>query len=134
MRVYLDTNVLASALATRGLCADLFEVVLAEHDLLVSQHVLDELKRILTGKFRMPVELVQAYIVFIEESAERILVVGTINTPIPDLDDVALLAAARAGMAACFVTGDKALLEVGEVDTMPVISPRQFWERYHLGR
>ena len=134
MRVYLDTNVLASALATRGLCADLFEVVLAEHDLLVSQHVLDELKRILTGKFRMPVELVQAYIVFIEESAERILVVGTINTPIPDLDDVALLAAARAGMAVCFVTGDKALLEVGEVDTMPVISPRQFWERYHLGR
>jgi uncharacterized protein len=35
LRVYLDTNVLVSAFASRGLCAELFEVVLLEHNLVV---------------------------------------------------------------------------------------------------
>jgi predicted nucleic acid-binding protein len=42
VKVFLDTNVLASALATRGLCAELFEVVLQSHELLVSPPVLKE--------------------------------------------------------------------------------------------
>lgn len=32
MRVFLDTNVLVSAFATRGLSADVFRLVLAEHE------------------------------------------------------------------------------------------------------
>ena len=133
MRVFLDTNVLATALATRGLCADLFEAVLAEHDLLTSQAVVEELARILTAKFRMPVELARAYIELIEDSAELIAETVVLTTPIPDPDDIVILAAARAGEAACFVTGDKALLGLGEVVTMPILSPRQYWARFHLG-
>ena len=40
MRVLLDTNVLASAAATRGLCADVLRVVLAEHELVVCRQIL----------------------------------------------------------------------------------------------
>ena len=32
MRVFLDTNVQVSAFATRGLCADVLRLVLAEHE------------------------------------------------------------------------------------------------------
>jgi len=134
VRVFLDTNVLASALATRGLCADLFEAVLAEHDLLTSQAVLDELQRILTDKFRLPPELVQAYIELVEGVAELVKATETLSAAIPDPDDVVILTAARSGDAACFVTGDKVLLELGNVDAMPILSPRQFWERFRLGR
>ena len=134
MRVFLDTNVLASALATRGLCADLFEAVLAEHDLLTCQVVLDELERILTAKFRMPEELARSYGELIEDAAEIITETVPLSTPIPDPDDVPILAAGRAGEADCFVTGDKALLELGMADGMPILSPRQFWEHYRLGR
>lgn len=55
MRVFLDTNVLVSALTTRGLCADVLRVVLAEHDLIIGDVVLDELRRVLTERFLVPV-------------------------------------------------------------------------------
>ncbi len=40
MRVALDTSVLVSAVAARGLCADVFNLILAEHDLIVGETVL----------------------------------------------------------------------------------------------
>ena len=134
MRVFLDTNVLASALATRGLCADLFESVLAEHDLLTSTAVLGELERILASKFRLPADLVRSYLELIDGAAERIVETVELPRPVPDPDDAPILAAALAGQAGCFVTGDKALLELGEIAGLPILSPRQFWEKHRLGR
>lgn len=133
MKVFLDTDVLASALATRGLCAELFEAVLAEHDLLTSQAVLTELERILASKFRLPDVLVHGHTELILGAAQCLVETVDIAVAIPDPDDVPILAAALAGQAGCFVTGDKALLELGELDGMPILSPRQFWERYRLG-
>ncbi len=134
MRVFLDTNVLASALATRGLCADLFESVLAEHDLLTSTAVLVELERILASEFRLPANLVRNYIELVDSAAEGIVDAVELPLAVPDPGDVPILAAALAGQAVCFVTGDKALLELGEIAGLPILSPRQFWEKYRLGR
>jgi len=134
VRGCLDTNVLASALATRGLCADLFESVLAEHDLLTSAAVLAELERILASKFRLPADLVRGYVELIDGAAEWIEEVAELPKPVPDPDDAPILAAALAGQADCFVTGDKALLDLGEIAGPPILSPRQFWEKYRLGR
>jgi uncharacterized protein len=39
VRVALDTNVLVSAVATRGICADVLRVVLTEHELVVGARV-----------------------------------------------------------------------------------------------
>ena len=50
MRVFLDTNVLVSAVATRGLCADVLREILFSHQLVVSVPLLDELKNILHTK------------------------------------------------------------------------------------
>ena len=50
MRVALDTNVLVAAFATRGLCADLVRVVLAEHELVFPPAVRTELRRVLAKK------------------------------------------------------------------------------------
>ena len=51
MKVYLDTNVLVSALTARGLCADLVRVLLAEHELMTGEVNLAELRRVLVGRF-----------------------------------------------------------------------------------
>ncbi|MFW6175439.1 MAG: VapC toxin family PIN domain ribonuclease, partial [Acidobacteriota bacterium] len=51
MRVYFDTNVLASALGTRGFCAEVLELVAARHELLLGTPVLAELERVLAERF-----------------------------------------------------------------------------------
>jgi predicted nucleic acid-binding protein len=50
MRVFLDTNVLVSAVATRGLCADVLKEVLVSHQLVISSPLLNELTNILHSK------------------------------------------------------------------------------------
>jgi predicted nucleic acid-binding protein len=50
----LDTNILVAAFATRGLCADVLRTVLAEHELLITGTVVDELTRRLIEKIRVP--------------------------------------------------------------------------------
>ena len=48
MKVFLDTNVLVSAVATRGLCTELLERLFEEGvEIIISAQVVAELKRIL---------------------------------------------------------------------------------------
>ena len=50
----LDTDVLVSAFATRGLCTDLFHTIVAEHDLVLGETVVAEMRRVLADKLRVP--------------------------------------------------------------------------------
>ncbi len=127
MKVFLDTNVLASALTTRGLCAELFEVALQSHELLISESVFLELERILPAKLGQSASVTEGFVAFLRDVA--CLVKGEQPFPsLPDPDDEPITAAALAGLAHVFVTGDKALLELQRVVNLPVVSPRQFWE------
>ena len=53
MKVFLDTNVIASATATRGLCADLFRTVIESHDLVVPDCLIVVLKRVRVGSLQI---------------------------------------------------------------------------------
>lgn len=127
MRIFLDTNVLASALTTRGLCAELFEVVLQSHDLLISEAVFRELQRILPEKLGQTEAITNGFIALLR--AEGQVITAEHSLPkLPDPDDEAILAAALAGNANVFVTGDKALLNLESVEGLPIITPRGLWE------
>ena len=54
MRLFFDTNVLISAFAARGLCADLMRMVLTEHDFQTSEVHLVGLRRVLRDRFNAP--------------------------------------------------------------------------------
>ena len=62
MRVFLDTNVLLSALLWEGgLCDRLMQAVIEEYTLVVGEYVLEETKEKLLGKFKLDREDAEAF-------------------------------------------------------------------------
>ena len=127
MRVFLDTNVLASSIATRGLCSEVLESTLHDHELLTSDAVLSELERVLLTKLRLPSALVAEFLALLREEAQLVNDRQMPSISIPDADDVPIIASALGGKADVFVTGDKALLDLREVDGLRMVSPRELW-------
>jgi uncharacterized protein len=129
VRVFLDTNVLVSAAATRGLCADVLREVLASHELLTSAQVLSELKQVLRTKFGVAQDLIEDFISLIRQDTFLAQPGSPPPVEIGDRDDVIILSAAISGKAEVFVTGDKELLDLGEIEDLAILSPRQFWDK-----
>lgn len=125
----MDTNVLASAAATRGLCADVLREVLACHELLISRQVLSELHRVLKSKFGEPPELIDDFLWLLQQDTLQVDPVVLPQVELRDQDDLGILGAAVQGEAEVLVTGDKELLALGRVESLAILSPRQFWER-----
>jgi predicted nucleic acid-binding protein len=128
VRVFLGTNVLVSAFATRGLCAEVLELVLLDHDLIVGQAVLRELRKALRDKVKLPTTRSAEIVDFIAGEATE--VVDQAEPTLADVDaaDARVLGEALAGHAALFVTGDAALLRLEAVRALRIVSPRRFWE------
>lgn len=129
MRVFLDTNVLASALATRGLCADVLREVVLSHTLLTSDEVEVELRRTLTGKFRVPAALADEALKAVAEDAERATSRPLHSLPLKDPADRAVVSAAINGKADLLVTGDGEIRDLRRCGGVEVVSPREFWVR-----
>jgi putative PIN family toxin of toxin-antitoxin system len=127
VRVFLDTNVLVSAFATRGLCADVVRVVVDQHELLVGEVVLEELMRVLTTRFRMPRDQAQSVEAWLRQF--EVVARPRRRDPIKVRDDADrwVLASAHAAKADVLITGDDDLLAVAAQATMRILTPRQFW-------
>ncbi|MGH8292457.1 MAG: putative toxin-antitoxin system toxin component, PIN family [Gammaproteobacteria bacterium] len=132
--MFLDTNVLVSAFTTRGLCADLLRLVLAEHELLSGEVILEELRRVLLKRFGVPspltdgiLDLVRGQATVLPQPARPAI------SGVSDPDDEWVIASALAGKADVLVTGDKALLILKAVDVMPILDPRGFWQHLKAG-
>ena len=131
MRVFLDTNVLVAAFVTHGLCEDIFRVTLAEHEMVLSETVLAEFERVLVHKLHFPPLRAKTLSSFLQRQAEVVKPAKPAVWPIRDPDDRWVLSAAIEGAADFLVTGDRDLLEVAAEVTVPIVSPRAFWEQLH---
>ncbi len=128
MRVLLDTNVIVSAVTTRGLCADVFRAVLAAHELVICTQVLQEVRRILDMKFDVPEQLSAEYLELIGQEAIVAEPGEVPDLPIQDQDDGAIVAAALVAGAQVLVTGDHDLQGLKGMGKVSILSPRAFWE------
>lgn len=128
MRVALDTNVLVSAVAARGLCADVFNLVLAEHELIIGETVLSELKRVLREKIRVPSKLVEEFVTLLRTEGVVVKQGEPLVIAIRDKTDIPVLGEAIASKAEVLVTGDKDLLDVSDVLPLRILTPRGLWE------
>ena len=129
MRVFLDTNVLVSSAATRGLCADVLREVLIHHQLVVSAPLLTELKNALRKKLSVPDDLTAELVAILQQDSHFSTSSPLADIDIKDKEDLIILSTALNGEAALFITGDKKLLELKKVGNMEIVSPRTFWEK-----
>ena len=129
MRVFLDTNVLASAFGTRGLCSDVLRLILGEHELLTGEVVIEELHRVLRKKFGVLADTVKEI-----ESFLRGFHVEPKPRELPALDlsersDLLVVGSALKAKAEIVITGDQEMLGLTEKpEGLRIVSPREFWE------
>jgi putative PIN family toxin of toxin-antitoxin system len=126
MRVVLDTNVLVAAFIARGVCSEVFERVIADNELVLSAHILNEFEGVMAGKLGFDTTRVERAVALLRRIGQ---IVDPDLLPKPlcrDEDDDAVLALALSSGAACLVTGDDDLLVLGAIEGTPIITPRAF--------
>ena len=133
MKVFLDTNVLVSAFATRGICADVFRHTLAHHTLVTGEVILAELRRALHRKLKLPVKTIEEIEQLLREHEVAPKPAQPSPLPIRDADDKWVLASAIAAEADVLVTGDRDLLAVAAKAPLPIVDPRGFWKLRRSG-
>lgn len=128
MRVVLDTNVLIAAFSARGLCAEVFEVCLEGHDIVISEHILSETKKNLLDKIHLPHIVVQEIIEYSRGVTEAVEP-AVIDRPVcRDKNDDKIIGTAFGGKADFIITGDKDLLVLKKYKGIKIVTPREFWK------
>ncbi len=126
MKVFPDTNVIASAFGTRGLCADVFALIIEQHELIIGEVVLRELESVLRRKFKVPAGLASELDGFLCQYAVQPLPQKLPNLRLKDHNDLLVIASALHAGADIVVTGDSEMLRL-EDKPIPIVSPREFW-------
>lgn len=126
--MFLDTNVIASVTATRGLCSDLFRTAIEFHKLVVSEHLFGELRRVLADKFGASPDVIKDVIWLLQQDTILAEALPLSDIPLKDTADVAIVSSAINGGADILVTGDKEILELKHVGELQILTPRQFWD------
>ncbi len=132
-RAVLDTNVLIGALLfPGGMTEKALSLCLAGTvRLITSEALLAELYGVLTEKFGASAENGRAAVAFIRSVAEVVTPGIVLEVVQADPDDNAVLECGVWAEVDVIVTGDKAhLLPLKHCRGIPIISPRQFVERF----
>ena len=129
MRIFADTNVLVSAFTARGLCAELLEIIFADHQLITGEIVLNELERVLIKKLNVPQNKVSKTLLFLRKYQIEPIPHKPSDVKVRDEDDQWVLESALRAKADILVTGDKDLLVISKsISQLKIILPRGFWE------
>lgn len=128
MRVFLDTNVLASALGTRGLCADVSQLIIEDYELVTGEIVIEELRGVLSRKFGARADKLKEIDRFL-----RRYHVEPKPRHLPDLDlsdrnDLIVVGSAINAKAEILITGDREMLALKKKPKdVRIMAPREFW-------
>jgi putative PIN family toxin of toxin-antitoxin system len=127
--VFLDTNVLISAFAARGLCADLMRLLLVEHEVVTGEVNVVELRRVLTKRFKATAAQVDVIAQLRRDQTVIPKPAALLSLKVRDPDDAWVLASAVVGGADLLVSGDHDLIVLANRAPLPILSPRDAWSR-----
>ncbi len=127
MKLVLDTNVLIAAFITRGVCHELLEHCAINHEIILSEFILDELRDKLVRKFAFSRREVANVVRLLRTRAVLVRPQILAKPLCRDPDDNFILGTATAGNCKCIVTGDRDLLDLQHVQGIRMINPSDFW-------
>ncbi len=127
--VVLDTNVIVAAFAARGLCAEVLEVCVSSHTLVISEHVLAEVKNAFWGKLKLPKDIIHEVTDYLRDIAETVKPDHIDTSVCRDKEDLPVIGTATKGNADFIVTGDADLLALKSYRGIDIMTPREFWGR-----
>ena len=130
MKLVLDSSVLIAASISRaGVCAALLEDVLAHHELIVSDFILDEVCNTLRGKFGFPPNAIAELRRFLRHAGTFVEPAQFDPSACRDPQDIPILGTAIAGHADLLISVDKDLLDLGSVQDVHIVKPGDYWRR-----
>jgi uncharacterized protein len=131
MRVVFDTNIFISALAIPGGVAEkaVARVIEGRDELVISSNIIKEVLSVLSLKFGREREALSHVAVILSELGELVEPKQTINL-LKDDPDNRILECATFGKADIIVTGDKAMLRLGEYNRVKIVSLREYMESF----
>jgi putative PIN family toxin of toxin-antitoxin system len=127
MRLVLDANVLIAAFVARGVCAELLEYCVRDHEPVTSPAILEEVRRNLVAKVKVTVAQADQTVKLLRTRLDVVEPFALGAQVCRDADDDVVLGTAIAGRADAIVTGDRDLLDLGSFRDIPIVSPRAFW-------
>lgn len=132
MRVVLDTNVIIAAFAARGLCAEIFEVCLINHKIIISEHILSEVKEKLIAKIHLPQGIIHDIVEYLREQTEVVVPEELNESVCRDKDDVIVIGSALSGNAGFIITGDEDILILKKYKDIEIVTPRELWSMLRI--
>jgi uncharacterized protein len=131
VRVVLDTNVLLSAVFTRGICERVLDICWENSPAIVvicSELILREFAEHAHAKFGVPTDAVGEAVVKLRAHLEVVNPSEVAADACRDPDDLPVLGTVVAGHAHYLVTGDQDLLTLNSFLGIAIVSPRKFYE------
>lgn len=127
-KVFLDTNILISALGWKGNPKVIFEKCLhGELELVTSPNQIDELRRVMDyPKFNFTEEQKATFISIILEIARMVEISGEVKVIVDDPDDNAMLETAIVGNVDYLISGDPHLLKLKEFARVKIVTASEF--------
>jgi uncharacterized protein len=129
VRVVFDSNVLISGLVFPGRQAEkaILRIIENQDQLLISKPIVDEVLKVLSRKFARDPEELSRVAVFLADLADMVRPRRRVRVLSDDADN-RILECAVTGDADLIVTGDKAMLELGSLEGIRILSLRAYLE------
>ncbi|MEB3288494.1 MAG: putative toxin-antitoxin system toxin component, PIN family [Leptolyngbya sp.] len=136
MRVVIDTNIWVSGLLWGGLPNQVLQQVRqGAVQAIITAPMLTELARTLAypklqPKIQHMQETPDGLLLAVQELTQSCIPVPLRVPTLRDTNDLVVLEAAVGGNAGDIITGDRDLLVLGEFSGIPILSPKDFLQRY----
>ncbi|HAX62032.1 MAG TPA: putative toxin-antitoxin system toxin component, PIN family [Elusimicrobia bacterium] len=128
MKIVIDANVVIAAFATRGLCNEIFEICLIQHEIFLCDALIREVKTGLLKKIKVPENVVENIVKFLESKTLKVKPSEVDKRICRDSKDIMVLGTAESVGADVILTGDKDLLVLKTYKNTKIVTPRQFLE------